>query len=254
MVGKSKVTRKKQHGNGGIMNQMVSQDQMQQWATPDVSTDDLVIPKILAMQGLSDAVTNGNAKFGEFRDSLNNKLVGSIDKPFEFIPVYCQKLWLVFDATSKKKEFLRTEQLTELNKDHPFQYENLQTKKKEEWQRVYSFYVLLPEEVKAGHAMPYIINFKGTSFQAGKILFTQCFVINPRAGKSPASQVMLLGGTKQSNDMGTFVVMNTKLTRAASKGEEAEAQRWNQILATIKVKVDDRDLKKTETDAEKVPF
>lgn len=253
MRAKKKVAKKKQHSNGGIMNEIITKQTADSWATPQMSADDLVIPKILAMQGLSDAVTNGTAKFGEFRESIGNNLIGSIEKPFEFIPVFAQKLWLVFDATTKKKEFLKTVPLTEANKDHPFEGLNPETKKNEQWQRVYSFYVLLPDEVKAGSSMPYIINFKGTSFQAGKILFTQSFIINARTGGNPASLVMRLHGEKQSNDMGTFVVMKTAIARKSSAAEIAEALKWNGLLQTLSVKPDHVVEKKIAPD-EAVPF
>lgn len=258
MAGRSKIksTKKQRSTNGGIMNQLVSQEQMQQWTSPQVEAQDLVIPKILAMQGMSEAVTEGTAKFGEFRDSLSNRLIGSIEKPFEFIPVHCEKLWLVFDAGSKKSEFLRAEKMTKENENHDFESVNPETKKKEKWQRVYSFYVLLPEDIKNGGAMPHILSFKGTSYQAGKILFTQCYVINIQAGKTPASVVMKLTGSKQTNDLGTYVVMNAKPSRAATKEEVQEAFKWNQTIASRGVRVDDRDLKKTEKTVEEdtVPF
>ena len=62
------------------------------WGDAPVSARDIIIPKILAMQGLSELVTDGKAKFGDFVDSVTHQVLGSIDKPLEFVPFHMTKL------------------------------------------------------------------------------------------------------------------------------------------------------------------
>ena len=56
-----------------------------EWGTPDVDATDVVIPKILAQQGLSKFVTEGKAKFGDFCNSLTGEVLGDLSKPISLV-------------------------------------------------------------------------------------------------------------------------------------------------------------------------
>src|SRR3954471_23034774 len=64
---------------------------MDDWGMPKLTAQDVVLPKILAMQGMSKLVTDGVAVMGEFRDSLNNVVLGDLKNPIEFIPFHLEK-------------------------------------------------------------------------------------------------------------------------------------------------------------------
>ena len=133
---------------------------MEAFDKPVIEAEDLIIPRILAMAGTSKLVQEGVAKVGEFRESMNGELVGSIDKPFEFVPFKFEKL--SFTQTMKKK-FVRVEAYS---KDMPREFED---EKHGACFRMplYQFYVLLIGNM----AMPFILSFKSTSEKAGKKLY-----------------------------------------------------------------------------------
>lgn len=213
---------------------LVAGPSLQDWGVnEEVSSRDLIIPKILAMQGLSDLVTAGDAKIGDFVDSLTGVVLGSIDKPVEFVPFHMEKVWII--STRKKGEskyeFDRYEPVTAMNQNYPFEEEvgDIQTK----YEYTLQFYVLLPSDT----SMPYVISFKSTSQRAGKVLSTQMFIRNKAAGKAPAAVTMLLGGKKEKNDKGTFVVMEVKPKGATEPAIEAEAFKWFKVIKAGKAQV-----------------
>lgn len=209
-------------------------------APPSITHKDIVIPKILPMQGLSKKVMEGQAAFGEFRDSLNNELVGTLNKPFEFIPFFMEKVWIVFEEKNGAMKFTKTVRIDTGNEDWP--YEEVVNGVKIRRDRTMNFYVLLPEEVEKGIAIPYILSFRRTSLNAGKKLATTMFVKNMAAKKTPAAMVCELGGVKTQNDKGTFVVMDIKEKRPSTNVEIAKAFEWLQPIAKGAAKVDNSDL------------
>lgn len=248
MVNKHARSKHELFSFGGNMNQVATSTQtkavahvpstLADWGAPDVTSKDIVIPKILIMQPGSEAVLKRGAKFGEFREASTDRLIGSVEKPFEFIPFWCEKIWLVMDGTDKKEKFLRIEKVTAQNESHPF--ESVVGKTREVWRFVYNFYVMLPNELDG---LPYIISFKGSSMRAGRSLFTQMYAINQKAGLTPASLVMRMGGSIESNNDGTFVVADVKPVRASKSAEIEAAFNWVKTIRSGAVKVDDSDLK-----------
>lgn len=219
-----------------------------------VTSNDIVIPKILPLNFMSEKVKNNEGKYGEFRDTLSNNLMGSIDQPMEFVPFYMEKKWLEFEIVTnksgaRKREFARIIPVQDnatkpgYNDDLPYVDEAA----KVERDRCMDFYVLIPSEVEAGIALPYVLSFRRTSLKAGKKLATQMFLTNTRAGKVPAAVTMLLSGKSKENDDGEFVVLDVTPKREATANEVTEALRWLKLIRAGQTKVDDSDIKKEPT-------
>lgn len=206
---------------------------LNEWGAGDVSSRDLVIPKILAMQGLSELVSEGKAKLGDFVDSVSGEVLGSIEKPVEFIPFHMEKKWII---SRKKKgegkfEFERYEDVTAQNMDYPFEAQEGEDTIKYEY--TLQFYVLLPHDT----SMPYVISFKSTSLRSGKVLSTQMYVRNRAAGLVPPAYVMELGGKKEKNDKGTFIVMETKPKGKTPDNLLIECLNWYKVIKAGGAKV-----------------
>lgn len=226
-------------------------EEFQTWgATQEISANDIAIPKILSMQFMSEKVKSGEAKYGEFRDTMGNIRVGSIDEPFEFIPLHLVRKWVVYEMIKGKRSFLRIDPIVSTPTD-PSYNDNLPYEGKEgdmsvERDRVLEFFVLLPSEIAAGGAIPYVIPFRRTSIKAGQVLSTQMFVKNKAMGLPPGGWVCELGGRSVSNDDGEFVSMDVKPKRAATKEELDAAFGWYKTIVAGGVRVDDSDLKQGE--------
>lgn len=216
-------------------------------ANQEISSNDISIPKILTMQFMSDKVKSGEAKYGEFRDTMSNELIGSIDDPFEFIPIHLERKWVVYEMIKGKRNFLRVDKVIS-NPTDPKYNDNAPYQDKEgdmiiERDRVMEFFILLPKEVEAGGAIPYVVPFRRSSLRAGQILSTQMFVKNRAMNLPPGGWVCTLGGRSVSNDDGEFAVMDVKPSRQTTPKELDAAFTWYKTIVAGAVKVDDSDLK-----------
>lgn len=213
---------------------------MDAWGQSAISSKDIVIPKILCMQGLSELVSDDNhpAKMGDFVDSLSTEILGNYkDTPIEFIPFHLEKLWAVSKRSvgDTNYEFEKFEEVTVANEGR--QYNETIGDLEYKYEYTMRFYCLLPNDT----SLPYIISFKGTSTRAGKVLATQMYVKNRAAGLVPPAYVMRLAGTKDKNDKGTFIVMNVASVRKAEQSQINEAFGWFKTITSGGAKVHDAD-------------
>lgn len=213
------------------------------WGAPSITAKDIVIPKILAMQAMTKAVIDGSAKFGEFRESLSGVVLGDTQTPIEFIPFHMEKVWIIFEKEGKgdKFKFSGVIPIIPANENLTYEGENDEGTPIKRY-RTLNFYVLLPKEVEAGTAIPYMLSFRSSSAKAGTKLTTMMYMKNIKAGKLPASTVMTLHGEKTQNDDGTFIVMDVKEKRESTAKEVHEAFEWVKTVRSGAVKVDHSDL------------
>jgi hypothetical protein len=200
---------------------------LEAWGAPEVTAQDIIIPRILVMQGMSEMVTNGDASFCDIMENLNESKLGDVKNPVEVLPFKLEKVWRITDETGKEVKAIVPE--TVENAGWAYQghdEEGVPVKR----YRAFRFYCLLVRDLESGEALPHMIEFKSTSLRAGKKMATQMFTKNRMVGKSPASKVFAISVTKQQNDQGTFAVMDVKTGRDASEEEEALAFDWFKTL------------------------
>lgn len=217
-----------------------------EWGAPEVASHDIMIPRILAMQGMSEMVTSGKAKFGEIRESLNEEVLGDFDTPMEMIVFRKETTWRI--ESENGKELFAMEPIVgdpgspQFNDDprniiDGLTHDGSAARKV----KAYNFFVLLPKEIEAGTALPYMIQMKVTSIRAAKKILTQAYVKNIQANKGPAATVFELRVDKQQNDHGTFAVFDVSVVRDASEVEYATAFQWFKTLQGQAPKVHSED-------------
>ena len=212
------------------------------WGTGGVSSQDIIIPRILLLQPMSQMVTNGEGVFGEFRESLAQEVIAAVDDSFDVIPFHMEKVWIEFNVEDPNdKKFLRTVPIVPANEQLPYNYEYKDDKTgktlKGMRDRTMNFYVLRPSELDAGSALPYIISCRRSSLQAGKKIATQMYVKNTASGKTPAATVMSMSASKTTNDKKqTYAVMDAKPVRPAKQEHIVEAFKWFQLIQSGKAK------------------
>ena len=146
--------------------------EMQGWGQDtNVTSQDIVIPKILPLQYMSEKVKNNEGVYGEFRDTLNNNLFGDLENPFEVVPIAMEKKWIEFDVvTSKsgqrKREFKQVVPIQDNPTLEGYNDELPLVEETVERDRIMDFYVLIPSELEEGGAMPYVLSFRRTSLKA----------------------------------------------------------------------------------------
>ena len=204
--------------------------------------NDIVIPKILPMQGLSQLVADGKAMMGEFRDSLSGEKLGSITEPIAIIPFHVEKVWDILEEEGDNYKWVRSEPLVEdptkagYNDDLPWndKVDGIEVKRV----RRMNFYVMIPSQIDAGTAIPYVLSFKSTSYREGKKLFTQMYMRNRRANLPPPGYTFVLSGVKEKNDKGTFIVPKLDLAAPTTQEYMRECLTWFNLIRKGEVKVD----------------
>lgn len=227
---------------------------LNEWGAAPISAKDIIIPRILLMQPMSDKVTAGEAAFGEFRESLNNAKLGDFKAPFGIVPFHMEKVFIEYKIVTQgqkvTKEFLRVVPITPANEDS--KYEDTEVG---EDGKVYpiardytmNFYVLLVSELASGEgALPYILSTRRTSSKAGKKLVTQMFVKNTQAGKTPASTICNIACAKQTNDEGTWAVIDVLPADPTPDAYVVEALKWYKVVKAGQAKAHVESFAETE--------
>ena len=220
------------------------------WGSEDIGSDDITIPKILLMQPMSELVTDGIAKIGEFRSSLEkDKKLGDAETPLEVITFGSFKTWIEF----KDGEYLATKKFTPENAELPLE-EVAEDGAIITRDKVLNFYCLVPKDVTNNEAFPFVLSCRRTSYNAGKTIATHIKKLQ-MFKKPSAAKVFTLKSNKETNDKGTFFTIQVDVGRDSTKTELETAYEWYKLLAKSKVKVDDSDLGPTAaTEAADTPL
>lgn len=221
-------------------------EQLSAWGKSQVSAKDIIIPRIMLMQPMSEAVTAGDAAFGDYRESLSNEKLGDSKETFEIVPFHMEKIFVEYDVTKgegfKDKKFLRVRPITPENENLPYKDEEKDDagqNVKVSRDKCMNFYCLLVKELEFGGAIPYVITARRSSIKAGKKLATQMFVKNAAAGKTPAAIAIQVLSEKETNDAGTFAIMDVKPSRPAKSEWIVEAFKWLGLVQQGRAKVDE---------------
>lgn len=196
---------------------VATQEMADAWGESSISAKDIVIPKILLMQGLSKLVSDEQAKMGDLVDSMSSDVLG---KSLDIIPFHLEKVWIVSKKEAGDYKFMKIDPITIGDEERPYEEEVEGEFYKNEY--CMNFYCLRPEDM----SLPYIVSFKGMSRRSGQQLATQMFVKNKAAGKIPPARVMTLSADKTKNDKGTFYVLQTKVSRDSNQEEINQAFNW----------------------------
>lgn len=218
------------------------------WGNDDqISASDIVIPKLLLMQGLSDFVSEQKAVMGDMVDSLSAKKLGGKGQPVEIIPLMLYKTWTYSEQVGEKFEFRESFPMTPAN-------ENLDLEGKTpegvnfRRDKVMNFFVLLASDAKKADAIPYVVSFRRTGYKTGKILATH-FAMSQKLKQPPARKTFLLGCDLEKGEKGNYYVFSLAEGKmfAADSEELRRAYEWYCILKQGQHKIDNSDEAGSET-------
>lgn len=200
-------------------------------AGENVDAQDLSTPVILIGQSTSEAVKNGEVKYGQIYDSLTKNIIADKNQTLDIIVFKYRKKWFI----TKGPQFVRIENFTAENANEPYEW----TVNGETFQRsqVIEFIALNAKEVQENGqlAFPYAINFMKGSRSAGKTIATICSKLRA-IGKSSASCTFTISAIEESNDKGQkYYVFNAKQGRQTTAEEQAIAKYWYDQSSTLKV-------------------
>jgi hypothetical protein len=237
--------------------------------TQEILSSDIIIPRLLLMQGLSEAVSerkktpdNQVIQQGDMIRSTTLEKLGDPDKPVEFVPLKMVAQWILSEKIGQKFEFRKSIPRTAANEDLAWEYKENGI----DWRRTKSLdvYALLPQDVAAYQTemakvaetgdlpdlnktlLPVVISFRSTSFTAGRTIAT--FFAQVRDALRVDPNVKSYGYTlpltcyQDKNDKGSYYVFKVGAPKKLATELFPEAERWFQTMTVIQnVKVDESE-------------
>lgn len=140
--------------------------------------NDLLIPKLQLVHTMSEVFKKGQAKYGEYINSITGQLLWKPDdeEGIHFLVIRSFKRWhtfeIVIDRKTKKvtEEFLRSDIMS--TKNIHWKYQDTEEGQDVVRKQVISAIVLLRDDLEKGLKKPYIVDFKSTSKMGGRRLVT----------------------------------------------------------------------------------
>lgn len=254
---------------GGALALTQSQAQAQ---VQGLVISDVIIPRMLLMQGTSDFVKERKAQLGDMVKSTTLEAFGSPEKPIAFIPLKLPSGSWIREVKPKgtdkgRWEFRGIEPRNAGNDTLPWRFaadkdgkevtegSNVHT---HEGRRVKSLsaYVILPSDIDAEAAelakaargefpdlskalTPVLVAFRSTSFPAGKEIST--FFTQASRFKQPAWKYQIeLACHMEANDQGSFYVfdVNRNVPKPVKPEHLPEVEKWANIVSSQDLKVD----------------
>lgn len=216
--------------------------------TPEFDPSDILIPKLLLMQGPSQLVAEGKAAQGDMLNSVTGVKLGDKTKGITFVPLTHYKTMTVMR-----------------NKDGMFVFDHIEpwttAHVLKQWEEtvngvVYrnyptlNFYVMTETDLTAtGTAMPLLVSFKSTSIKAGKKLVNH-FAMAADIGRAACSGMLTLTCSVQKGEKGPYHAFDVKYEKDTPAEYAPKIERWIRILKQNKVKVDTTEEVAPTTDAE----
>lgn len=206
-----------------------------------INASDIIIPKILLMQAISQLVEAEKAKQGDFVHSLDEVVIGKKeDEPVEFIALSMYKTL----QTYENDEYIKTESLTPENENLP--YEEVKGEIKINRTKTMNFYVIRTADVENMTVFPMVITFKRTSHKAGKKLATKLLMLE-EFGAEIYNKTFKLVAKQEEGDKGKYYVMDILDGRKCDEVENKHAKKWLDRLAVENITVDESDEETTKT-------
>lgn len=220
-------------------------------------TSDMIIPRVLLMQGLSKIVAERKAVMGDMVRSTNcEKLGDDRTPPIKFIPLTYKLTWQNSEKINGKFEYRGSEPRNAQNEGLPYGY----FKDGSEWIRVkcVELFALLSKDIDADVApladgelpdlnkvlLPVLISFRGKSYPAGKVIIDHFMRVKTMQRKLPTIQPFMyeleLSCEADSNDKGNFFIYKIPVNaKKAPDTHIAAATEWAKIVSTQNVRVDE---------------
>lgn len=190
--------------NSVVVENTLKAISLEEFGMTEVCASDIKIPLALLMQKMSVLVDEEKAKAGEIRGSLEGNLLGGVDKPFYFVPLQIQNVWV--EKIPATKKFVGVYPRTRLNEKQDLTYINDQGEEVVRTKQIDVFCMSL-EELNSGEALPYKLSFKVTSYDAGKTMITLATKLM-MFGKPLYNYVFKVSTIKKENDKGSFYVFD----------------------------------------------
>jgi hypothetical protein len=192
------------------------------WGTEDLDASDIIIPRLLLMQAMSEFVQNKKAQSGDFVNSVTMERLGGVDAPLELILVDSFKNWIISEKGPKEGKFKFKEVFAWKDGNPDWKFEEVENGITTRRYKCLNFYVLPTGSLDG---FPLLLSFRSSSYQAGRKLVN--FATEAKMYRKPmAYKTVKLGAMQVTNDMGTFNVFTVEPGRLSKDLEVEQAFKW----------------------------
>lgn len=210
-------------------------------AGEQIDSADILIPKLQLTQALSKCVASNKVRQGTYVNSVS---LADLGESNDMIIMDSYKNWQVFEAQDKGQDkYIET---IPFYGNETLKFHDVVEGKNIVRIQVLGFYVILLEEIKAGMAFPYAVDFKKGSKQAGRQLASDFAKL--RSINLPSFAKVYTVGTELVQEEYTYHRKTVSMGRDITGEELAAVKGWLETLSSRKdnITVDDSDAKEAE--------
>ena len=221
----------------------LSAEQLSSWgSSSNLGSDDFKLSSILLMQGTSAMVKDmeHEAKIGEFRDNRTGELLGSIKEPKLFVPFHVEKRWDIEFLKDGKWKWFDSELFSIENSRRPISKNKTAKRIVESTESgdfsyfiSYRAFVLLVDDLERDVVKPYVVDFKNSSREAGRILGQTMMQDNKLEKLSPAAYMFKLGAEEISNDESSWLAYTAVRADRTSAEHEVQAFKMHSLVKNM---------------------
>ena len=204
----------------------------------EVTSSDVQIPSLMLMQANAEIVKerSNDVQCGDFVNSIDNEVWGSIDEPLRLCVYGMVKTELITETKNNKWISTRPWEPSMENAEYKFQVDGVERKR----QKVFNYICFRPLDVseitsndggKQYVALPIVVKFKGASGKNAK-KFNYLLDSYAKFKKPSFCMTFNLIAAEDKNEHGTFLVYNFNDMREAVK----ETQMAGLMLAQVSKK------------------
>lgn len=201
---------------------------------------DMLIPKLLVMQGLSNLVAEGRASMGDVVNSVTGEKVISKGEWINFVPLMTFKTVEYYNTSAPGKPKRERVEPWSATKHTNTDWEQVIEGVKFRVMETLNFYVFLEKDLSSPAALPYLIKFQSTQRTTGKKLITH-FMQMEMMQAEPWFGVLALTTNVQKNDKGVFAVPDIKPVGQTDAKYAPKIAQWIDVISKGAVVVDDSD-------------
>jgi hypothetical protein len=216
-----------------------SEELSKMYEEEDVSGDDILISRVLLMQGQSKLVEEEKASPGQIVGSLEADVLAKSGETIEIIPFHRHKSFRLFkDQPGGGKPLFV--------KEVPYDVKTAQWEKnkvrevEEDGEKLmcfitWNYYVLLANQIEG---LPRMLSFSSTNFKMGKKLTT--FTVEAKkAGLQLPFKTYKIGCEKTKNEKGNWFIYTVDKGRKTEDEELKHVTYWAKMAKSGAVKVDE---------------
>lgn len=215
-----------------------------------LSASDMLMPRLLLMQGSSQLVKQAKTKSaGDIVDSVSGEtILSSKDaaegKKIEMIPLTAYKTWIIdrFDTVTQKWKYHAQVPMLPNEEKLPWEYEeyNEQTRMQDKYRRKYriNVYALIKSQIGTEDCLPYLVSFQVFALDEGKKITTHMLKAFRNKKNPYCKSFFLTSGTTTSKKGDSFEIFRVELGTEVKPDAQKVAHSWMEEIQAGRVVAD----------------